>query len=169
MSLVFSLNIKTIPDEIKNYFPLSKQDSILTCSVCNKCYDPFKIIMYSNDEIDQLIYDNIHYDNIFNENRIIWKWDKQEMEPFIDSFDDVDFEKRLIIENILMEYERTQQTYLGGYPKFICSEKKTNMILLIEMEESLAATNFWGENGIAQVWMTTGDSFGNFVFKYNLD
>lgn len=169
MSLVFSLYIETIPDEIKNYFPKSKHDSILTCIVCNKCYDPFKIIMYENDNFNKLVYEEINDDIVFNENRIVWKWDKQEMEPFIDSFSDYDFEERVIINKILMEYERTQQTYLGGFPKFKNPEKTQNHVLLIEMEESLAATNFWGENGIAQVWMTPNDSFGSFVFEYSLD
>ena len=58
------------------------------------------------------------------------------------------------------------KTYLGGYPCFAQGDDRPNgHVLLLEIEESEASTNLWGDCGTAQVWMTTGSDFGSFIMQ----
>ena len=66
-----------------------------------------------------------------------------------------------------MQNELKELTYLGGYPVFVQGDDQPpGTVLLMEMEESEASTNMWGDCGTAQVWMTTGDDYGRFMMQF---
>ena len=66
-----------------------------------------------------------------------------------------------------MDAKQHEPTHLGGYPDFVQEfDQPKGTVLLLEMAESEASTGMWGECGTAQVWMTTGDEFGDFVLQY---
>lgn len=65
-----------------------------------------------------------------------------------------------------IELEEEARTCLGGYPRFIQRDEppSSKHKLLLKMSKSEASTNNWDDDGVGQVWMTTGDDFGDFIF-----
>ncbi|KAH0785300.1 hypothetical protein GPJ56_010711 [Histomonas meleagridis] len=174
-SLIFSLYVPSLPTEIQSYFPISERECVLIGLACEHCYSNLKVICYKNDEINDLIYEEIDPQFIFNENRVIKQWRQstsyptslemlKKLLPNMQSDD-------LLIANRIIEEEynpnRKCVTYLGGYPLFVQGDDQPDdTVLLMEMEESYETTNPWGDCGTAQVWMTTDDNFGEFIIQF---
>ena len=162
---------------MKNLFP-QNHEYVLVGYTCNSCYVAEDVQLYVDDEIDQLVYDDVPSDvDVFNEPRTVIGWEKKFIYPtgLVDSGFDLPNresykkDELYFIEEIL-ENKRNQSelcTYLGGYPCFVQGDDSPkNHVLLLEMEESEASTNMWGDCGTAQVWMTTGEDFGSFIMQY---
>lgn len=176
LQTVFSLYVPSLPDEMKNLFP-PDHEYVVVGYTCNSCYTELQVELFVDEQIDQLVYDDVpDFDTVFNEPRIVVGWSKKEILPsscFDSGFEvpnkeDFSEEDLFFIDEILStENSANYRTYLGGYPIFVQGDDSPpNHKLLLEMEESEASTNMWGDCGTCQVWMTTGDDFGSFVMQY---
>lgn len=176
LQTVFSLYIPSIPEEMRKLFP-SDHEYVVVGYTCNTCYSELQVELYKDEEIDQLVYDDVPgFDEVFNEPRVVVEWIKSQMTPngtYDSGFEIPNKEKfseedLFFIEQFLTKRsENFYRTYLGGYPIFVQGDDSPpDHELLLEMEESEASTNMWGDCGTCQVWMTTGKDFGNFVMQY---
>ncbi|KAH0794071.1 cytoplasmic protein [Histomonas meleagridis] len=166
LDLIFSLYIKSLPEEIQQYFPEDERESVLVGNNCSDGDVPCAYL-YRKDEIDNLLYTN--EESNFNEHRVVVGWEKSSMvvtsdEEFQKVYPDLSKWDYLLVGSIIDDAEeRGGGTYLGGYPVFVQSdEQPEGTVLLLEMDESEASTNIWGDCGTAQVWMKTGSDFGEF-------
>lgn len=176
LQTVFSFYIPSLPEQMRNLFP-SDHEYVLVGYTCNYCYAELLVKLYTDEEIDQLVYDDVpDYNSVFNEPRTVVDWIKGEMLPGGLSESGFEMpnkhqyskEDLYFIDEILNNSTRENaKTYLGGYPIFVQGDDSPNdHELLLEMEESEASTNLWGDCGTCQVWMTTGNNFGDFVMQY---
>lgn len=174
---VFSLYVPSLPQKIKDLFP-SNHEYVVVGYSCESCYEELEVELFTDAEIDELVYDGVASDDyVFNEARTVINWRQNEMYPVdlknsgfdLPNKEKYSDEEIFLIEEIL-DYERQNRepTYLGGYPVFIQEDNTPpDHQLLIEMEESEASTNIWGDCGTCQVWMKTGDDFGSFIMSYD--
>lgn len=207
LMMVVQLYINDLPEFIKSFFPLDKQDCLLVLGVCPQCMGShgYHISTYYGDSIDQLEYSDdvgkewskeslnssrcfphmraspfsVYDDSIarkqFFELNIIQEWIETEMVPYASndciknlmSNDGIQPNQRmfLIANEINMRNNLTANIYLGGWPMF-CEKDQTpeNMKLLLNITESEAATLEWGNGGNAQIWMSTEENCGKFLF-----
>lgn len=172
MDLCFSIYVPSLPDEVKQLFP-STHEYVIVGYACNSCYCVQKVDLFVDDEIDQLVYDDVPFE-LFNEPRTITGYRHEYSYP--QSISD-GLEVTLISQQYkqpdlyfidkLLEEEDNFRTYFLGYPVFIQGDDSPNgYSLFLEMEESEQSTNCWGDCGTCQVWMTTGDKFGDFCMQY---
>ncbi|KAK8892930.1 hypothetical protein M9Y10_030182 [Tritrichomonas musculus] len=179
LQTVFSFHIPSIPDEMKKLFP-SDHECVVVGNTCNSCHIHQEVKCYSDEQIDQLVYDDVPSKrNVFNEPRTVTEWKESFMYPYgvneagfeLPEKDSFNQEELLFIDEFLHEKNygnKDLKTYLGGYPCFAQGDDRPNgHVLLLEIEESEASTNLWGDCGTAQVWMTTGSDFGSFIMQYN--
>ncbi|KAH0793093.1 hypothetical protein GPJ56_002988 [Histomonas meleagridis] len=177
-SLVFSLYVPTLPEEIQNYFPEDERESVVAGFSCEYCYEGQHVIRYRGSEINELLYDEIDEEHEFNEHRVVTKWEQQQMiiqdtDSLVEihpelTQDDIDLINDMIVDTDLEDLRKKPPTYLGGWADFVQgNDQPEGTVLLLEMEESEASTNTWGDAGTAQVWMTTGDDFGDFTMRYS--
>lgn len=179
LQTVFSLYIGTLPCDIKNLFPKG-HEFVVVGYTCNSCYNFQCVKCYVDDEIDQLVYDDVtSSEKVFNEPRTVVEWKENSMLPLgitdsgfsLPNMNMYNEEELFFLEEILSDdfksHKNRSRTYLGGYPFFVQGDDSPpNHVLLLEMEESEASTNLWGDCGTAQVWMTTGEDFGSFIMQY---
>lgn len=177
LQTVFSLYVPSLPNEIQELFP-KNHEFVVVGYTCNSCYEELEVKLYCDDEIDQLVYDDVpSFDNIFNDARKVVNWSKSFMYPtgLVDAAFELPNKESYSEEEIFFIDEflnnnamDAPQTYLGGYPIFIQGDDSPpGCKLLLEMAESEAATNMWGDCGTCQVWMTVDDNFGDFIMQYN--
>ncbi|KAH0786640.1 hypothetical protein GPJ56_009383 [Histomonas meleagridis] len=182
-SPIFSLYIKNLPDDIQALFPEEDRDSVLVgygCLYCNELYEDCFACLYHKEEIDQITYGEVDHKYVLNESRVVTGWEKVEMYPLSSDSINLDYEldkvDKYFIGKILntkytKELEKKMKTYLGGYPIFCRGDyQPENTILLMELMQSEASTADWGELvnlGTGQVWMTTGENYGEFYITLN--
>ena len=74
------------------------------------------------------------------------------------------------VKSKLQKYSNPESlTYIGGYPDGEPQNTIKPSKLLLQMGESKESTNNWGGYGTAQVWMTTGEKFGEFEFALSIE
>lgn len=176
LQTVFSFHISSLPSEMRELFPID-HEYVLVGYACIDCYDHFPIELFTDSEIDELVYDSVPDSyNIFNEARSIFEWEQKFDTPISKAESGFSIpnpekysQKELYFMNGIMAERRCTKlrTYLGGYPYFIQGDDRpAGHTLLLEMEESEESTNIWGDCGTCQVWMSTGDDFGSFVMQF---
>lgn len=171
------LYVPSLPQFIQDYFPADKRDGLLVLSLCPECLgmDGYRCSYYQDDVLDKLVYayiKNSDYDGF--EPRIVESWSETKCFPNISvdiystlltsKFGDYDYDAS---DELNKENNNPSGTYLGGWPEFVQSDETPDgMTLLLEMEESEAATLMWGDAGTAQLWMSTGEDFGSFKLTW---
>lgn len=74
-----------------------------------------------------------------------------------------------VLENYLCDLTEQENTSLGGYPMCIIEDQTPyNVELFLNISETEAATFYWGDEGLAQIWIETGENFGKFILTYEL-
>ena len=178
-SSIFSLYIKSLPDEIQSMFPEDSRDSVLVgyaCSHCEELYEDMFAYLISKDEIDNIKYSDISETPVFNEARVITGWERKVMHlsdwsPQLKQEDPITkFFYSEIHKNYSEQYT-TMKTYLGGYPIFHRGDyQPPNTQLFMEIQKCDATTADLGQLmnlNTSQVWMTTGNDFGTFTITAN--
>ena len=154
-SIVFSLYIRSLPPEIQSYFPPDELEAVLVGFACERCHDFFDITRYIGSDIDSLIYGDIDPNFVFNEPRVVTGWKQSTMTPI--SVYTLEKLHPGMNEEVEIEIVRCEFENIFGLICKFSARRLPDTVLMLEMEESEALTNLWGDCGIAQVWMTTGD------------
>lgn len=175
--LIFSLAVESLPNEIQQYFPEDQRTCVIVGTFCQDCGKALPIAKFTKEQISQLQYADIpNPENPFNEPRTITGWRKGKMTPksietldssFKDLSAPLDF---YFVKSKLQKYSNPESlTYIGGYPDGEPQNTIKPSKLLLQMGESKESTNNWGGYGTAQVWMTTGEKFGEFEFALSIE
>ena len=175
LEVLLQLYISNAPEEIKKLFPESKRQGLLVIFYCTNCMEQGNLVWkyYEESQLDQLVFSEPKSDSKISPT-IVTEW-----RPFISidstsnryleesessGFDELNLEEfpKYLKEN----YHGT--TFLGGMPFYEQGESVPgeNFSLLANLEQDNAFSMMWGDAGEAQIWMTSGDEFGNFEITW---
>ena len=163
-----------VPSPVQAMFPPQHQKSLLIVSYCTECMEsniehlPFKI--YTEDQLDQLVFSDVSEDAKIEPVTITgWNeftsWDCTSDSHFesIEGNDSIDeIEMETFGRVLKRRYHGT--TYLLGFPYFEQGEVNPggDYRYLMNFEKDSLFSMMWGDAGEAQLWMTTGEQFGDF-------
>lgn len=168
--LIFSIAVESLPAEIREYFPEEKRECVLVGAFCQECGKALPVTVFTKEQVEQLKYADVpEVDHPFNEPRVVTGWRRGQMTPKSIETNDGTAEGLsapldiYFVKSKLQKYSNPESlTYVGGYPDGEPQNTVSPAKLLLQMGESNESTNNWGGIGSAQVWMTTGEKFGEF-------
>lgn len=176
-SHICQIYVKSLPEYAIEMFPEDKRDCLIQCLFCNTCYLELLVKTFFDEEIDKLVYtaDALIQGYTYNDPKLVIEWVTDYMLPTSGSQKCItnELERIPYIINAFDVAEKfnseknPSDTYLCGYPYFIQGDDSPQGTeLLMQFSQSEASTAMWGDSGTAQLWMATGDDFGEFTLQY---
>lgn len=73
-----------------------------------------------------------------------------------------------VLINFLDDLTEQKNTSLGGYPMYLIEDQTPyNVELFLNISQTEAATFYWNDEAMVQIWMETGENFGKFILTYD--